>query len=58
MSMLYEQRRALKRARDLLCALVTRTEPKSKKALRASAYSALRHFPFLKEDGEPMWSKH
>jgi hypothetical protein len=27
------------------------------KELRERAYSALRHFPFLDERGEPLWSQ-
>jgi hypothetical protein len=57
MSLRFEQRRALLKARDLLrdC-LHPSTRPKSVKELRERASSALRHFPFLTEKGEPMWS--
>jgi hypothetical protein len=58
MSLKFEQRRALLKARDLLRALLhPSTRPKTVKELRERAYSALRHFPFLDERGEPMWSQ-
>ena len=57
MSLRYEQRRALLKARDLLrdC-LNPKTRPKTAKELRERAYCALRHYPLLDERGEPMWS--
>jgi hypothetical protein len=57
MSLRFEQRRALLKARDLLRDLLhPSTRPKSVKELRERASCALRHFPFLTEQGEPMWS--
>ncbi len=57
MSLKYEQRRALLKARDLLRDLLhPSTRPKTVKELRERASSALRHYPFLTEKGEPMWS--
>jgi hypothetical protein len=57
-SLRYEQRRALLKARDLLRDLLhPSTRPKTVKELRGRASSALRHFPFLTEEGEPMWSQ-
>lgn len=40
--------------RDLL---FTDTRPKTVKELKARAYSCLRHFPHLKENGEPIFSQ-
>jgi hypothetical protein len=58
MSLRYEQYRALKRSRDLLCDLLEpRCRPKTVKELRLRVLSALRHFPFLHANGEPMWSQ-
>jgi hypothetical protein len=57
MSLKFEQRRALLIARQLLRDLLhPLTRPKTVKELRDRASSALRHFPFLTEQGEPMWS--
>jgi hypothetical protein len=48
----------LLRSRDLLCDLLdTQKRPKTVKELRVRVLSALRHFPFLDERGEPMWSQ-
>jgi hypothetical protein len=58
MSLKFEQRRALLKARDLLRDLLhPSTRPKTVKELRERAASALRHYPFLDERGEPMWSQ-
>ena len=57
MSLLHEQRRALLRTREFLRDLLLPTRPKKAKDLKMRAYACLRHFPFLKEDGEPMWSQ-
>jgi hypothetical protein len=58
MSLRHEQRRALLRSRDLLCDLLdTQKRPKTVKELQVRVLSALRHFPFLDERGEPMWSQ-
>jgi len=58
MSLRYEQHRALKRSRDLLCDLLEPSRrPKTVKELRSRASACLRHFPFLQESGEPMWSQ-
>jgi hypothetical protein len=58
MSLRFEQRRALLKARQLLRDLLhPSTRPKTVKELRERAHSALRHFPFLDESGEPLWSE-
>jgi hypothetical protein len=58
MSLRYEQHRALRRSRDLLCDLLEPSRrPKTVKDLRLRVVSALRHFPMLTESGEPMWSQ-
>jgi hypothetical protein len=58
MSLRHEQRRALLRSRDLLCDLLdTQKRPKTVKEMRVRVLSAIRHFPFLDERGEPMWSQ-
>jgi hypothetical protein len=57
MSLRFEQRRALLRSRELLYDLLNpQARPKTVKEMRHRASSALRHFPFLDERGEPMWS--
>jgi len=57
MSLRFEQRAALLKARDLLRDLLDpKRRPKTVAELRQRASSALRHFPFLDERGEPMWS--
>jgi hypothetical protein len=58
MSLKYEQRRALLKSRDLLRDLLDpKRRPKTVKELRERAACALRHFPFLDERGEPLWSQ-
>jgi hypothetical protein len=58
MSLKFEQRRALLKARDLLRDLLhPSTRPKTVPELRERAACALRHYPFLDERGEPMWSQ-
>jgi hypothetical protein len=58
MSLKYEQRRALLKARDLLCDLLdTQKRPKTVKEMRVRVLSALRHFPMLDYRGEPLWSQ-
>jgi hypothetical protein len=58
MSLRFEQRNALLKARQLLRDLLhPSTRPKTVKELRQRASCALRHFPFLDERGEPLWSQ-
>jgi hypothetical protein len=58
MSLRFEQRRALLRSRELLYDLLNpQKRPKTVKEMRQRVSSALRHFPFLDERGEPMWSQ-
>jgi hypothetical protein len=58
MSLRFEQRNALLKARQLLRDLLhPSTRPKTVRELRQRASCALRHFPFLDERGEPMWSQ-
>ena len=58
MSLKYEQRRALLKARDLLRDLLhPSTRPKTVRELKQRASCALRHYPFLDARGEPMWSQ-
>ena len=58
MSLRYEQYMALKRTKNFLRCLLTVSEcPKTKKEMRAEASACLRHFPFLHDNGQPMWSK-
>ena len=59
MSLKNEQYWALKKARDFLRDLMdSKKRPKTVKEMKDRAYSCLRHYPFLKDDGEPMFSKH
>jgi hypothetical protein len=58
MSLRHEQRRALLRSRELLWDLLNaQKRPKTVKELKMRVCCALRHFPFLDERGEPMWSQ-
>lgn len=58
MSLKFEQRAALLKARELLRDCIDpKRRPKTAKELRERAYCALRHYPFLDERGEPMWSE-
>ena len=58
MSIRYEQRRALSKARELLWDMLDRNKrPKTMKELRMRVCSAMRHFPPLDERGEPIWSQ-
>jgi hypothetical protein len=58
MSLKYEQHHSLKKTQSFLRDLLfTDTRPKTVKELKDRAYSCLRHFPHLKENGEPMFSQ-
>ena len=57
MSLKFEQYNSLLKTRKFLRDLLLPTRPKTAKEIKARAYSCLRHFPFLKENGEPMWSQ-
>ena len=58
MSLRYEQRTALLRSRELLWDMLdAQKRPKTVKELKLRVCSALRHFPFLDERGEPLWSQ-
>lgn len=58
MSLRYENYYALYKTREFLRDLLsTDTRPKTVKELKDRAYSCLRHYPFLKENGEPIFSK-
>jgi hypothetical protein len=53
-----EQYNALKKAQGFLRDLLsTETRPKKVSELRDRAYSCLRHFPFLDDDGKPIFSE-
>ncbi len=59
MSLKKEQYRALSITRDLLRDLLTVDKyPKTKKEMRARAYLCLKHYPYLDDDGKPMFSEH
>jgi hypothetical protein len=58
MSLRHEQYHALKKTQDFLRDLLfTDTRPKKVSELKARAHSCLRHFPFLDDDGKPLFSK-
>jgi hypothetical protein len=58
MSLRYEQYHSLLKTQNFLRDLLfTDTRPKTVKELKQRAYSCLRHYPFLKENGEPMFSQ-
>jgi hypothetical protein len=57
MSLKFEQYESLKRTRELLFDLLDpKKRPKSVKETRNRVFSCLRHFPPLREDGEPVFS--
>ena len=58
MSLRFEQHRALLMTREFLHDLLhPDTRPKTVKEIKERARRCLRHYPFLKEDGEPMFSQ-
>ena len=57
MSLLYEQHRALRQCRDLLTGICNGTVKRIPKAVRTQARDALRHFPFLTDENEPIFSR-
>jgi hypothetical protein len=58
MSLRYEQYNSLKRTRDFLRDLMdAKARPKTVRETRERAYRCLRHFPFLYENGKPMFSR-
>ena len=58
MSLRYEQYWSLIKTQKFLRDLFdTKTRPKTVKELKNRAYSCLRHFPFLKENGMPYFSR-
>jgi hypothetical protein len=58
MSLRYEQYLALLKAKSLLLDLLyPSTTPKTKKELKNKIYRALKHFPALTENGQPIFSK-
>jgi hypothetical protein len=58
MSLRSEQYYALKKTQDFLRDLLfTDTRPKKVSELKARAHSCLRHYPFLDNDGKPMFSR-
>ena len=58
MSLRYEQLNSLVKTQKFLRDLLyTDTRPKKVSELKERAYRCLRHFPHLKENGEPMWSQ-
>ena len=57
MSLRYEQRRALQATREFLRQLLVPGKRWTKTDLRRCAYGCLRHFPYLKANGEPLWSQ-
>lgn len=57
MSLRHEQYNALKRTREFLYDIMSPgTRPKTVKEFKVRASSCLKHFPALKENGEPMFS--
>lgn len=57
MSLRQEQYWAIQRTRDFLRELLRWKGYMNKKEVRERAYRCLKHFPFLHENGQPMWSK-
>lgn len=58
MSLKHEQHRSLLLTREFLFDLLfTDTRPKTVGEIKKRANQCLKHFPPLREDGEPMFSK-
>jgi hypothetical protein len=57
MSLRYEQYWSLKKTRDFLRWILLTPGRFTKAELRDKARRCLRHYPFLHETGQPMWSK-
>ena len=57
MSLRYEQHRALRLSRDLLAGICNGTVKRIPKAVRTQARLALRHFPPLTDENEPIFSR-
>jgi len=58
MSLRFEQRRALLMAFRLMVDLLhPSTRPRTVREMRERARAAIKHFPPLDENGEPMWSQ-
>ncbi len=58
MSLRHEQYSALLRTRDFMRGLIdAKKTPRVPLKVRMEALGCLRHYPFLKDDGEPMFSK-
>ena len=58
MSLRYEQYYSLKITQQFLRDLLTiENYPQTKGEMRERVHRCLRHFPFLYESGQPMWSK-
>jgi hypothetical protein len=59
MSLRHEQYQALLRTREFLQDLLTAEKyPRTRKEMRFRVSKCLRHFPFLDEKGEPMFSQN
>ena len=58
MSLRYEQYNSLLKTRNFLHDLLSVEEyPKTKKEMRDRAYRCLKHYPFLHENGKPIFSQ-
>jgi len=59
MSLKDEQFRSLQMTRDFLYIMLdSQRRPKKVSEIREMALRCLRHYPVLKDDGEPVFSKH
>ena len=56
-SLRYEQYNSLKLTQHFLRDILRWEGPMRKRDMRERAYRCLRHFPFLHESGQPIWSK-
>ena len=57
-SLRYEQYRALMMTREFLRDLLTvERYPKNKREMRERVSQCLRHYPYLYESGQPIWSQ-
>ena len=56
MSLKYEQYNSLKYTKEFLYKLLDTKQTKVPKPIREEAARCLKHFPFLKENGEPIFS--
>ena len=58
MSLRFEQYSALLRSKEFMRSLLDpKATPRIPRSIRETAYRCLRHYPFLEENGKPVFSR-